>query len=122
LAKSINVRDILIVNFPKQSPSGCEQQGKRPAVVVALPRHTGVIRYQVIVVAPMTTQSGDWVIQNPTLYPCIAAGVANLPLDSIVLLDQMRCLDLKRVLAYQGTLTVEEYQPIANGLKAMLKL
>ncbi|WP_026103826.1 MULTISPECIES: type II toxin-antitoxin system PemK/MazF family toxin [Kamptonema] len=122
MVKSISVRDVLIVNFPKQSPSGCEQQGRRPAVVITLPRLTGVIRYQVIVVAPMTTKSGDWVIQNPSLYPCLAAGVANLPLDSIVLLDQLRCLDIKRILAYQGTLTPEEYQPIADGLKVMLRL
>jgi mRNA-degrading endonuclease toxin of MazEF toxin-antitoxin module len=46
--------------------------------------------------------------------------MGNIRYDSTVLLDPIRAVDIKRVLGYRGDLTAEEYQPIANGLKAML--
>ncbi|MBD0392829.1 MAG: type II toxin-antitoxin system PemK/MazF family toxin, partial [Microcoleus sp. C1-bin4] len=49
----------------------------------------------------------------------LRAGVGNLTADSIVLLDQVRAVDIRRVLRYLGSLTAEEYQPIANGLKGI---
>lgn len=72
-----------------------------------------------VVVVPLTTQLGDWAIQNPTLYPRFQAGVGNLLYDSTALLDQICALDTRRVLRYLGQLTPEEYQPIENGLRAM---
>jgi mRNA interferase MazF len=110
-----------VVDFPTQIPSGREQQGRRPAVVVALPNITGATRYSVIVIVPTTTQQGNWVRQNPTLYPRLQAGMGNLAYDSTVLIDQIRALDIRRVLAYRGNLTPEQYQPIEDGLKAMVR-
>jgi mRNA interferase MazF len=43
-------------------------------------------------------------------------GVGGLPQPSIVLLDQLRSIDPRRVLAYLGTLTPEQYIPIQSGL------
>ena len=115
----LQVRAVVIVDFPVQTPSGREQHGKRPAIIVALPNLTGATRYPVVIVVPLTTQQGNWVTQNPTLYPHLQAGMGNLIYDSIVLLDQIRALDIQRVLGYRGDLTPDEYQPIADGLKAM---
>jgi len=81
--------------------------------------NTGTIRFELVIVVPITRQSGDWTTQNPILYPSLQAGMGNLTADSIVLLDQVRAVDIRRVLRYLGSLTAEEYQPIANGLKAM---
>lgn len=119
LPSFLQVRAVVLVHFPPQIPSGREQENKRPAVVVALPNVTGATRYSLIVVVPLTTQTGAWVIQNPTLYPRLQAGMGNLRYDSTVLLNQIRALDIKRVLGYRGILTAEEYQPIEAGLKAM---
>ncbi|MEG4209111.1 type II toxin-antitoxin system PemK/MazF family toxin [Microcoleus sp. S13_B4] len=119
MANRFTIRDILLVDFPPQTPTLHEQQGIRPAVVVGRPSNTGMIRFELVIVVPITRQSGDWTAQNPILYPSLQAGVGNLTADSIVLLDQVRAVDIRRVLRYLGSLTAEEYQPIANGLKAM---
>lgn len=117
----LQVKAVVIVDFPVQTPSGREQQGKRPAIVVALPNITGATRYPIAVVVPLTTQQGNWAAQNPILYPLLQAGMGNLVYDSIVLLDQIRALDIQRILGYRGNLTPQEYQPIEDGLKAMFR-
>ena len=119
MTNTFNIRDILLVDFPPQTPALHEQQGRRPAVVVGNPSHTGTIRFELVIVVPITRQSGDWTAQNPILYPSLRAGVGNLISNSTVLLDQIRAVDMRRVLRYLGSLTAEEYQPIANGLQLM---
>ncbi|MEG4083874.1 type II toxin-antitoxin system PemK/MazF family toxin [Microcoleus sp. POL10_C6] len=120
LPNFLQVRAVVLVNFPAQIPPGREQENTRPAVIVALPNVTGITRFSLVIVVPLTTQQGDWATRNSTLYPQLQAGMGNLRYDSTVLLDQIRAVDIKRVLGYRGDLTAEEYQPIANGLKAML--
>jgi mRNA interferase MazF len=119
VANTFTIRDILLVDFPPQTPALHEQQVTRPAVVVGRPSNTGTMRFELVIVVPITRQSGDWTAQNPILYPSLQAGVGNLTAESIVLLDQVRAVDIRRVLRYLGSLTPEEYQPIADGLKAM---
>lgn len=114
----LQVRAVVLVNFPAQNPPGREQENTRPAVIVALPNVTGITRFSLVIVVPLTTQQGDWATRNSTLYPQLQAGMGNIRYDSTVLLDQIRAVDIKRVLGYRGDLTAEEYQPIANGLKA----
>lgn len=64
----------------------------------------------------MTTQLGDWAKNNPKIYPVLSAGTGNLRKDSVVLLDQIRAVDMRRIVQYLGSLTNEEYEPIAEGL------
>jgi mRNA interferase MazF len=119
LPNFLQVRAVVLVNFPTQIPPGREQENTRPAVIVALPNVTGITRFSLVIVVPLTTQQGDWVTRNSMLYPQLQAGMGNLRYDSTVLLDKIRAVDIKRVLGYRGDLTAEEYQPIANGLKLM---
>ena len=119
LPNFLQVRAVVLVNFPAQIPPGREQENTRPAVIVALPNVTGITRFSLVIVVPLTTQQGDWATRNSTLYPQLQAGMGNIRYDSTVLLDQIRAVDIKRVLGYRGDLTAEEYQPIANGLKLM---
>ncbi|NJM71489.1 MAG: type II toxin-antitoxin system PemK/MazF family toxin [Scytonema sp. RU_4_4] len=111
--------DVVIVALPTHTPRGREQQGTRPAVVVGVP--SGEARYPILMIAPLTTQSGSWALNNPSLYPRLEAGAGGLPQSSIVLLDQTRGLDINRVVAYLGTLTSEQYAPILNGLIHLFK-
>ncbi|MEH2361438.1 type II toxin-antitoxin system PemK/MazF family toxin [Nostoc sp.] len=111
--------DVVIVTLPTSTPRGLEQQGTRPAVVVGIP--WGEVRYPMLMIAPLTTQSGSWVFNNPSLYPRLLAGAGGLALSSILLLDQTRGLDINRVLAYLGTLTSEQYVPITNGLTQLFR-
>jgi mRNA interferase MazF len=110
----LSSRDVILVALPGHIPRRHEQQGNRPVIVIGLP--WGEVRYPMLIVVPLTTQTGLWSRQNPSLYPCLEAGVGGLPQPSIVLLDQLRSIDPRRVLAYLGTLTPEQYIPIQSGL------
>ncbi len=114
----IDIGDVLLIALPTQQPPGREQAGRRPAIVVGLPR--GQLRYPMIWVAPLTTQRGDWTNRNPALYPDIHAGIAGLTQNSIVLLDQIRSLDMQRIIGYIGTLPTDQYQPLFETLQQII--
>ena len=62
----------------------------------------------------MTTDRGqDWVRNAPNLYVRFAAGVTGLKFPSIALLDQVRAIDVARVVLYRGSLTSQQYGEIA---------
>jgi mRNA interferase MazF len=112
--------DVVFVNLPSHNPRGHEQEGRRPAVIVGVP--LGDVRYPVVVVVPLTTQLGSWVKKNPMLYPIIQEGTAGLSQKSVVLCDQIRAVDIQRVIGYLGSLSVGEYLPIIHGVKRVLDL
>lgn len=109
--------DVVLVALPNSRPQGREQQGLRPAIVVGIP--PGETRYLVVVVVPLTTQSGDWVERNTAMYPQLEAGVGGLTQNSIVLLDQVRAVDARRITRYLGTLSPQEYAAIRAGLQQL---
>lgn len=117
---SIVVGDIVIARFPTQNPQGREQEGVRPALVVGIPQRLGNPRFPLLLVAPMTSDlSQTWATASPALYPTLTAGEAGLPQNSIILLDQVRAIDLNRIVRYLGSLSSEQYQPILNSLQIM---
>lgn len=69
----------------------------------------------------LTDRRQDWIAGNP-LYVRLEAGVGGLPANSVVLLDQVRALDVTRMARLLGRLSVTEYAPIQQGLKGLLKL
>jgi mRNA interferase MazF len=72
-----------------------EQQGYRPAIVVAVPDLLDIPRFPLIVVIPLTTDRGQkWATASSNLYPRFSAGVAGLRSPSVALLDQVRALDV----------------------------
>lgn len=117
--RPINLGDVLLVALPAQEPKGHEQEGLRPAVVVGLPERVGTARYPLSLVAPMTTQRGTWAERSPDLYPILEAGSGGLTRTSIVLLDQVRSLDLGRIRGYLGSLEREKLAPISAGIRGM---
>jgi mRNA interferase MazF len=110
--------DVVLVQFPSSVPSGHEQEGQRPAIVVGIP--LGVVRYPTVVVVPLTTQGGPWAKENSQVYPLLPAGSGQLKQDSIALLDQVRAVDVQRIVRYFGSLTAEDYAPIVEGLLQMI--
>jgi mRNA interferase MazF len=115
----IAVGDVLEVDFPEHRPPGSEQEGTRPALVVGLPRRLGIPRYPVLLVAPLTSDRGQaWAGAAPALYPRLSEG--GLPAPSLLLLDQVRSLDLSRVVKRIGKLSNDEYAPIAASIRYML--
>ena len=119
--RSLKFGDVVTVQFPQQNPQGREQEGYRPAIVVGFPNRLGIPRFSLIVLIPLTTdKSQAWVINSPDLYPRLAVGVAGLKSPSIALLDQVRVLDVNRIVAYRGSLTPDQYEPILIGLQRMI--
>jgi mRNA interferase MazF len=117
----LTVGDLIITRFPSQNPQGREQEGIRPALIVGFPHNIGVPRFPLIFVAPLTTYlRQSWAIASLDLYPKLSRGQGNLPRNSIILLDQIRAIDLSRIDRYLGTLTTEEYQPIFSSIQKML--
>jgi len=106
--------DVLSITLPTHDPEGHEQEGVRPAVVVGVPQ--GYMRYPVVIVVPLTTQSGLWVARNPALYQSLPPGAGGIPRASTVLIDQVRAVDIRRVRAYIGTLEEAAFEPIRTNL------
>ncbi|MBE9063753.1 type II toxin-antitoxin system PemK/MazF family toxin [cf. Phormidesmis sp. LEGE 11477] len=110
--------DIVLASFPTQVPPMHEQQGIRPAIIVAVP--PGRVRYPLIVVVPLTTQMGTWTAANPSIYPIFQKGTGNLTKTSVALLDQVRSIDVPRVRRLIGRLNVRDYSAIAVGITQLI--
>lgn len=114
---ALSVGDVVTAAIPERVPSGHEQEGVRPAVVVGLPDRLGPGRFPVVVVVPFTSYRAQaWVAASPERYPRFAAGVAGLRSPSVALLDQVLALDLRRLQKRRGQLSTEQFAPIQEGL------
>ena len=121
MTETIVVGDVVIARFPTQNPQGREQEGIRPALIIGVPQKLGIPRFPLIIVAPMTSdRNQSWAVISPTLYPKLAANEAGLPQNSIILLDQLRAIDLNRIVRYLGSFSSDRYRPIFNNLQTML--
>lgn len=119
--RALQFGDVVTARFPEQNPQGREQQGIRPAIVVGFPARLGVLRFDLVIVVPLTTNRGqDWAIASPQLYPVFPSGVTGLRSSSIALLDQVRAIDVRRILNYRGSLTTEQFAPILDKLQQMI--
>ena len=116
------IGDVVTAKFPSQNPSGREQEGYRPAIVVGIPNRLGKLRFPLVFVVPMTTDRGqEWADINPNLYVRFSAGIAGLKSPSIALLDQVRAIDVSRIVAYRGSLTPQQYAAIAESLQKIME-
>lgn len=113
--ETLAIGDVALVALPSSQPRGREQEGQRPAIVVGIPQ--GRVRFPMLLIAPLTSQEGEWVQNNRVLYPTLEAGAGGLTRRSVVLLDQIRAIDARRLVAYLGSLTPAEHGVIAPGLK-----
>jgi mRNA interferase MazF len=114
LNRNLRKGDIVLASLPKRIPPMHEQQGTRPVVVVGI--LPGKTRFLLAIVAPLTTQIGEWVDVNPTVYPVLPAGAGNITQRSVVLLDQVLAVDARRLRQYIGRLSEQEYVPIQAGI------
>lgn len=118
----LQIGDVVTAKFPSQNPSGREQEGYRPAIVVGIPSRIGKLRFPLVFVVPMTTdRRQEWADINPNLYVRFSAGVAGLKSPSVALLDQVRAIDISRIVSYRGSLTSQEYVAIAKALQQIME-
>jgi mRNA-degrading endonuclease toxin of MazEF toxin-antitoxin module len=85
-------------------------------VVVGNPGSLQTLRYPMLLVAPLTTTGLD----SGLVYPVLSGGAGGLRNSSTVLLDQVSSVDVRRVKGFVGQLSRAEYQPIRDGLEALL--
>ena len=121
--RALSIGDVITVAIPERVPSGHEQEGLRPAVVVGLPDRLGPGRFPVVVVVPFTSYRAQaWVEAAPERYPHFAAEVAGLRSPSVALLDQVLALDLRRLRKRRGQLSSRQFEPIKQGLARICEL
>lgn len=96
---------------------GTEQAGLRPAVVVQIDRANAASPHTIIV--PLTTKIRRALLPSHVLVP---AGSGGLTQDSVVLCEQIRVIDKRRILKTIGHLDDAHMQQIAKALAAILGL
>lgn len=116
--RPLRAGEILAVTLPRLVPPGREQQGLRPAVVVAIPDRP---RYPMLVIVPLTSNVGSWADGNP-LYPILEAGAGGLRSRSTLLTDHVRGLDERREFVRIGALSAEEYAPVREAMARLFDL
>ena len=88
---------------------GSEQGGVRPVLV--LQNNIGNKHSPTVVVAAITSRFG-----KPKLPTHVRVGSEHLEKDSIVLLEQIRTIDKRRIAEYIGEATAVEMELIENAL------
>lgn len=99
--------------------TGSEQGGLRPVVVLSsLATITKSRSRPLYVIAPLTRSQ----TLTGVLAPRINARVGGIPLDSTALVMHIRSLDPQRLNKQVCVLEPEEFEPILEGVKAMLEI
>jgi mRNA interferase MazF len=96
---------------------GTEQAGVRPAVVLQIDRANTVSPHTII--APFTTKIRHALLPSHVFIP---AGVGGLSQDSVLLCEQIRVIDKRRIIKVIGHLDESYLQQIAKALSAILGL
>ena len=96
---------------------GTEQAGVRPALVVQIDRANTVSPHTII--APFTTRIRRAVLPSHALIP---AGVGGLTHDSVVLCEQIRVIDKRRIIRVLGHIDDTYMEEVARALRTILGL
>lgn len=96
---------------------GSEQGGTRPVVV--LQNNTGNYYCPTLIVAPITSKAGKKPSQ-PTHY--YAERIRGLELPGMVLLEQIKTIDKRRVKKYLGRMTRQQMDEIGEAIEGALGL
>jgi len=93
-----------------------EQAGVRPALVVQIDRASNSPR---TIIAPFTTRIRRAVLPSHALIP---AGIGGLTHDSVVLCEQIRVIDKRRIIRVLGHVDDAYMEEMARALRTILGL
>lgn len=110
------IGDVLWAELPQRLPPRHEQLGRRPVVVLAVPGNVQRLPFDMLLVSPVTSTSPR--IVGP-LFIEFPAGTGELPLPSVLLLDQLTSLDSQRIRGRLGTLAPDELIPVQTALRTL---
>ena len=107
--------DIYYVDFGEKD--GSKQGGVRPVLIIQ--NDTGNRYSPTVIAAAITSQLGK--AKLPT-HIALAAQGSGLPKDSVILLEQIRTLDKRRIGYYIGKLPEEKMQDVTRALCVSLAI
>jgi mRNA interferase MazF len=96
---------------------GTEQAGIRPAVILQIDRANAASLHTII--APFTTKIRKAMLPSHVFVP---AGIGGLSQDSVVLCEQVRVVDKRRIVKILGHLDEAHLNEIARALRTILGL
>jgi mRNA interferase MazF len=96
---------------------GTEQAGVRPVIIVQIDRANAVSPHTII--APFTTRIRRALLPSHVLIP---AGFGGLSQDSVVLCEQIRVIDKRRIIRVLGHLDESLMDEVSRALRAILGL
>ena len=96
---------------------GSEQAGIRPVLVLQIDRANAVSPHTII--APFTTKIRQVLLPSHVF---VAAGEGGLDQDSILLCEQIRVIDKRRIVNVLGQLSVESLQQVEDAVRVILGL
>lgn len=95
MVNSIKRGDIVLVDL--NPIIGSEQAGMRPAIILQIDKANAVSPCTII--APCTTKIRQTLLPS---HVALSAGEGNLPQDSVVLCEQIRTIDKRRIIRIYG--------------------
>ena len=96
---------------------GTEQSGIRPVVILQIDRANAVSPHTII--APLTTKIRRALLPSHVF---VLAGVGGLSQDSVLLCEQVRVIDKRRIIKVLGHLDDFYMEEIAKALRTILGL
>lgn len=96
---------------------GTEQAGIRPALVIQIDRANATSPHTIIV--PFTTRIKETILPSHVKIP---AGIGGLTQDSILLCEQIRVIDKRRLVRRIGDIGEENLRKVGAALKVILGL
>lgn len=96
---------------------GTEQAGIRPVIILQIDRANAVSPHTII--APLTTKIRRALLPSHVYIP---VGVGGLTQDSVVLCEQIRVIDRRRILKVLGHLEESYMEEIGKALSVILGL
>ena len=96
---------------------GTEQAGVRPVLVVQSDRANATSPHTIIV--PFTTRIRQRLLPSHVFVPAMEGGLTQ---DSVALCEQIRVIDLDRLLNKLGELSAQRMQEVDDALRAILAL
>lgn len=112
--KSVRRGDVYYADL---SPAiGSEQTGIRPVLIVQ--NNVGNIYSPTVIIAVLTSKCK----RNIPTHIAISSGDGNLPLDSTILLEQLRTIDKERLKNYIGKISDEKMSEVDEAMMVSLGL
>ncbi|MBI4556673.1 MAG: type II toxin-antitoxin system PemK/MazF family toxin [Candidatus Hydrogenedentes bacterium] len=96
---------------------GSEQSGRRPAIVMQV--EAANLRSPHTIVVPFTTKIRQRILASHVL---VRAGTAGLIEDSVALCEQVRVIDMRRVVRVLGRLDDDQLREVESAMRVILGL